>query len=82
MRFRGIVKNGQIELENGEVLPDGTEVRVEVGSDAPAPMDQLGESPDACVASEWALSEATLASETLLARDWLRPEEDAAWRNL
>lgn len=29
MTYRGVVKNGKIELEKGTPLPDGTPVRVE-----------------------------------------------------
>ncbi len=29
MTYRGIVKNGHVELEEGTALPDGTPVRVE-----------------------------------------------------
>jgi hypothetical protein len=36
MTYHGHVKNGTVVLENGAVLPDGTEVRVEVVAHRPA----------------------------------------------
>jgi len=53
-------------------------------------LDRLAEQDlDALLAFLWSLKEAhadaavpTLAAESALAKDWLTPEEDAAWANL
>jgi phosphopantetheinyl transferase (holo-ACP synthase) len=53
-------------------------------------LDRLPEQDlDRLLAFLWALKEAhadaalpTLAAESALAKDWLTPEEDAAWANL
>ena len=42
MTHRGTVKNGKVELEPGDSLPEGTIVRVEPVSDSPDPADDLG----------------------------------------
>ena len=43
MVYQGTVRNGKIELENGNALPDGTVVRVEPLDNKGDPADGLGD---------------------------------------
>ena len=63
-------------------------------TDKEAVLQEIDESPQECIADvleyvrrlkmQAAIqrSDATVASETVLAKDWLRSEEDEAWRDL
>ena len=43
MTYHGTIKNGKVELEPGESLPEGTRVRVEPLEPVPDPADNLAD---------------------------------------
>ena len=60
--------SGRVTLKEAFAVTGPTRVLITILEEVPA--------------EDWQLNEAAILSESSLAKDWLRPEEDEAWKHL